>query len=232
MPTIRDIVIQGLTELGKKQNLSSLELESFVTNAEIIFMTKAEGYNRVKHRPVERSVVAQKVYETLQSKKNQSLNISLFNPTQVSVLSTISNTHSTSLSDLGSISRKRDVVDARYQFYAIVVLYLNMTISSAGKLFNQDHTTVINALRVHSDLLETNKPYLSKFVNCLERLKLVHEDLFDHIEPTQAIRKYAANSYIEKKKISFENIILSKSEERRKVVRYNPNKDSKNEQAN
>jgi hypothetical protein len=81
-------------------------------------------------------------------------------------------------------------------------------------------------------LLETNKPYLSKFVNCLERLKLVHEDLFDHIEPTQAIRKYAANSYIEKKKISFENIILSKSEERRKVVRYNPNKDSKNEQAN
>jgi hypothetical protein len=209
MSTIRDIVISGLTEIGKKNSLSGLELEGFVNKSELIFVTKVKEYNKIKHKSVERSATAEKIQKRLAEKKRERLNISLFNPIQISILSNACSIHEVTLEEAGSSKRTREIVDCRYQVYAILVLYLNMTIKSAGVLFNQDHSTVINGLRKHSDFLETDKIYLSKFVKLVTNLKAAHEDLFEDIDPTKAIKKYATNDYITRKMITFERTRLT-----------------------
>lgn len=218
MPTIRDIIIDGLTKIGQKNNLSSLELEGFVNKCEKIFINEVEHYNKVKRRSIERSPVAEKIYQRIQEKKKEKINLSLFSPLELAVMSAACQVHGVTIGDVGSSSRKRDVVDCRYQIHAVLVLYLNMTQQGAGKLFNQDHSTVINALHKHSNLLETDKVYLNKFVNLLNQLKESHPEFFGGIEPTKAIRRYSTNQYIKFKQITFEKVRLDRRSKGAKIV--------------
>lgn len=209
MPTIKAIIIEGLTEIGKKNNLSGLELEGFVYQNELVFVKKVQDYNKIKFKTVERSSVGEKVYKRLQEKRTEQLNVTLFNPLQLSILTHACTVNEVTLQQVGSCKRTREILDCRYQIYAILVLYLHMTIKSAGNLFYQDHSTVINGLKKHSDYIETDKGYLSKFIQLLTMLKDDHQEFFEGIDPTKFIKKYTTNDYIISRMVTFEKTRLS-----------------------
>lgn len=211
MQTVRDLILEGLEKIAKSQNLSALEVEAFVTNGEQIFKKKVQNYHNVKRLRTVRSAAVEKIQETLIKKKGYVPDFSRFTDVEFSIISKAAEIHRLTLNDALSRSRKRAPVDCRNQINAIIVLYLNCTTTYCGSLFNKDHSTVINCLKNHSDLVETDRTYLSNFIRLLNSLKEAHPNVFGDIETQEGIKKYATQDYIKNKLINFEKVKLKRS---------------------
>ena len=211
MQTVRDLILEGLEKIAKSQNLSALEIEAFVTNGEEIFKKKVENYHNVKRLRTVRSIAVERIQEALTSKKDLIPDFSKFTDIEFSVVTKAAEVHRLTLNDALSRSRKRAPVDCRNQINAIMVLYLNCTTTYCGSLFNKDHSTVINCLKNHSALVETDRTYLSNFIRILNSLKETHPNVFGDIETQEGIKKYATQDYIKDKLINFEKVTLKRA---------------------
>jgi hypothetical protein len=211
MQTVRDLILEGLEKIAKSQNLSALEIEAFVTNGEEIFKKKVENYHNVKRLRTVRSNAVERIQEALTSKKDLIPDFSKFTDIEFSVVTKAAEVHRLTLNDALSRSRKRAPVDCRNQINAIMVLYLNCTTTYCGSLFNKDHSTVINCLKNHSALVETDRTYLSNFIRILNSLKETHPNVFGDIETQEGIKKYATQDYIKDKLINFEKVTLKRA---------------------
>ena len=211
MQTVRDLILEGLEKIAKSQNLSALEIEAFVTNGEEIFKKKVENYHNVKRLRTVRSIAVERIQEALTSKKDLIPDFSKFTDVEFSVVTKAAEVHRLTLNDALSRSRKRAPVDCRNQINAIMVLYLNCTTTYCGSLFNKDHSTVINCLKNHSALVETDRTYLSNFIRILNSLKETHPNVFGDIETQEGIKKYATQDYIKDKLINFEKVTLKRA---------------------
>lgn len=210
MQTVRDLILEGLEKIAKSQNLSELEVEAFVTKGEQIFKKKVQNYHNVKRLRTVRSAAVDKIQETLVNKKEFIPDFSKFTEVEFSVVAKAAEVNRLTLNEALSRSRKRAPVDCRNQINAIIVLYLNCTTTYCGSLFNKDHSTVINCLKNHSDLVETDRTYLSNFIRILNSLKETHPNVFGDIETQEGIKKYATQDYIKNKLINFEKITLKR----------------------
>ena len=61
--------------------------------------------------------------------------------------------------NLSSKSRQRDKVYKRSYLYSILI-EMGFNLTETGKLFNRDHATVINALKVHDEFYDKDKVYM------------------------------------------------------------------------
>jgi hypothetical protein len=211
MQTVRDLILEGLEKIAKSQSLSPLEVEAFVTKGEQIFKKKVKNYHNVKRLRTIRSQTVEKVQATIKSKQEFIPDFSRFTDVEFSVITKAAEVNRLTLNEALSRSRKRVPVDCRNQINAIMVLYLNYTTTHCGELFGRDHSTVINCLKKHSDLVETDRSYLNNFVTIINYLKEIHPSLFGDIETQSGVKKYATQDYIKNKLISFENISLTRS---------------------
>jgi chromosomal replication initiation ATPase DnaA len=85
--------------------------------------------------------------------------------------------------DALSKDRSRILVLTRNMCYAILKTYVGATVTSIGRLFFRDHTTVLHGLRMHQQDLRTNDIYQEQFdeIKFLLKLNL----------PTKKHQKYA-----------------------------------------
>ena len=85
--------------------------------------------------------------------------------------------------DALSKDRSRILVLTRNMCYAILKTYVGATVTSIGRLFFRDHTTVLHGLRMHQQDLRTNDIYQEQFdeIRFLLKLNL----------PTKKHQKYA-----------------------------------------
>jgi hypothetical protein len=211
MQTVRDLILEGLEEIGKSQGLSSLQVEAFVTNGEHIFKKKVKNYHNVKRLKTIRSQAVDKTQATIKNKQHFIPELSTFTDVELSIITKAAEVNRLTLNEALCRSRKRVPVDCRNQISAIMVLYLNYTTTHCGELFGRDHSTVINCLKKHSDLVETDRSYLNNFVTIINHLKEVYPEVFGGTEIQSGVKKYATQDYIKNKLINFENISLTRS---------------------
>ena len=74
--------------------------------------------------------------------------------------------------DVLSADRSRILVLTRNMCYAILKNYLGTTVTSIGRLFFRDHTTVLHGLRMHQQDYKTNDIYAEQFEEIKFLLKL------------------------------------------------------------
>jgi chromosomal replication initiator protein len=92
-----------------------------------------------------------------------------------SIITLVANTLEIAEADILSHNRTREIVDARYIAMKIIRDNYKLSLISIGKMFNNDHTTVIYALNQVSDLMETNKQFQDKFKKVSKQLMLIAE---------------------------------------------------------
>jgi chromosomal replication initiator protein len=75
------------------------------------------------------------------------------------------------LEELKSKSRKREIVTARQVAMYLAKQYTNHSLKSIGQYFGgRDHSTVIHALQVVNDLLDTNPPFRTAFKDLQQKI--------------------------------------------------------------
>ena len=210
MQTIRDLILEGLEKIAKSQSLSPLEVEAFVTKGEQIFKKKVKNYNTAKLLKAVRSSTSDKIQETLKKKKDFIPDFSRFSDVEFSLVTKAVEVNRLPLNEVLSRSRLRTATDCRNQINAIMVLYLNCTTTYCGELFGKDHSTIINSIKRHSDLVETDRTYLANFISILNFLKETYPDIFGDVDTQVGIKKYATQEYIKTKLVNFENVTLTR----------------------
>lgn len=211
MQTVRDLILEGLEKIAKSQSLSPLEVEAFVKKGEQVFNKHVKNYYYVKHLRTIRSKASEKGQATLKEKKNFIPDFSKFSDLEFCLITKAAEINRLPLNETLSRSRVRTAIDCRNQINAIMVLYLDCTTTYCGELFGKDHSTIINSIKRHSDLVETDRVYLTNFINLLNSLKETHPDIFGEIDTQTSIKKYATQEYIKNKLVNFEKITLTRS---------------------
>lgn len=89
----------------------------------------------------------------------------------------VSSCSGVSVSDMEGLSRKSEVVYARYVCFFLMRKYMSLSLKAIGQVFNRDHSTVVSGLSVIED--EPNNKSLQQLLRHSEAefLKILrHED--------------------------------------------------------
>jgi hypothetical protein len=178
-------------------------------------LLKVENINKYYYRvlaPVKEKKVGKK--ELLPTLTNAEYNI----------LVIVAESHNVHVNELVSLSRKREVVDARMQAMVIFYVYLFYTFRRTASLFLRDHSTAIHAIETSNDLLETNEGFARSFVKTINNVKEKVPHLFESYEKlneqfkqTYAKRK-SVNGIREHNKKSFIREIVEQKEQIKKLL--------------
>lgn len=84
------------------------------------------------------------------------------------ILSIISKNCSVSVEDILSKTRKKDIVDARHYFCAIMRKQLGYPVVAIGRYMDRDHTTVIHSVRTFDDRCSTDEGYRLVFETIIQ----------------------------------------------------------------
>lgn len=68
-------------------------------------------------------------------------------------------------------TRERHIVDARYISITLIKQYCDLTLTTIGKIFSCDHTTVMYALETANDLIDNDRIFYAKYARVLTRLE-------------------------------------------------------------
>jgi len=82
---------------------------------------------------------------------------------QRDVLEIVSENFQVTIDDILSISRKREIVNARYVYFAAMKLKFEKSLADIGKMTNdRDHTTVIHGLKAFKNRYDTENKFKEK----------------------------------------------------------------------
>jgi chromosomal replication initiation ATPase DnaA len=73
--------------------------------------------------------------------------------------------------ELLSKSRIRHITDARSVATSLVFLSCNISLQHTGRIFNQDHATIMHSNRKYSQLIDVDATYRANVITILTRLK-------------------------------------------------------------
>ena len=79
--------------------------------------------------------------------------------------------HKVSIADFILYSRKREFVEARFQFAATLLIQFHYTYMKVGELLNKDHSTIIHSIRQHCDFYDTIASYKTRYNQVLNRIE-------------------------------------------------------------
>jgi len=130
------------------------------------------------HRVLTNKNVPRKHKETLILTHYKSKDARTLKDVEFNILSEVTKVHDLNPDVILSRYKGIDVVFARYQYMVILHRNLGYTLSKTGSLLSRDHSTVINALRVHDDIMKFNldKPYIKKFNKIMSSVKEKYSD--------------------------------------------------------
>lgn len=175
MQTIRDVIIEVV-----KDSLKYLERKQYIepdTFLEEALTLHVLGNKKIK-------TVKNKTIKTILRKGSSEKPIILGTHTllDIKICQLVSQYHKIEYNKLFIKCRERDVVDTRMQLAAVMYNYIGYSVSKIGQIFSKDHSTVINWLNVHVDLLETSKAYSCEYGEVLTILKEQVPEIFENID--------------------------------------------------
>lgn len=147
--------------------------------------------------------------------------------------------------DISTKGRAREMCDARFMFVGYVLtrktsFRYNFTYASIGWFLNRDHATVLNAIKKHGELLDTDKKYKEIFEGISFRLDGIlnqpHLDIYNDTISSlgQVLTRGEAKALvvwiINNKAAWLSNLSTDKKEHLESLVELNEYVKSRNEQ--
>lgn len=115
----------------------------------------------------------------------------------------VSDHFNVSIELLESRTRVREIAIARQFSMALTKKFTFLSLSSIGKLYNRDHTTVIHALQCVSDMRDTQRVHVINWDALVHKIELVETpfERLRRIESTTIIRNDARGKLLNKRTV-------------------------------
>lgn len=114
----------------------------------------------------------------LKNKNPKSILLPALSKDELYLIRKLGEIYSLTLADILGDSRSRDCADARRLYMVILYYYMNNKLVKVALKTNRDHTTIINAIRRHDNLIESDAEYREIFFRVIDELKLELPDAF------------------------------------------------------
>ena len=169
MPTVHDIVKEAL-DLA----LKDLKIEALVQESVWIKMKSKTKYSNYYQRRVTitspEEAAAKRLARFNASQKTKT-NLRKFTELEQSVLSIVCRVHKIKIEDFLKVRRGRELVDARFQFAAVLRLQFYYTFTKIAFLLGKDHSSIIHSIKQHKDFYDTISSYKALYIRVLNEIE-------------------------------------------------------------
>lgn len=169
MPRIKDIVDEALEIVFNKLEVGQLERAGLLKL--VSKKTENKRYYERKIGEIDPEVYKERKRLAEAKAKQIKINLSCFNDFETQVMQIVCDVHKVSIADLILYSRKREFVEARFQFAATLLIQFHYTYMKVGELLNKDHSTIIHSIRQHCDFYDTIASYKTRYNQVLNRIE-------------------------------------------------------------
>ena len=169
MPRIKDIVDEALEIVFNKLEVGSLERAGLLK----LVSKKTENKRYYERKIGEIDPEVYKERKRIAQEKSQQIKVNLncYNDFETQVMRITCDVNKISIADFILFSRKREFVEARFQFAAVLLIQFHYTYMKVGRLLNKDHSTIIHSIRQHCDFYDTLASYKIKYNTILNRIE-------------------------------------------------------------
>ena len=169
MPRIKDIVDEALEIVFNKLEVGQLEREGLLKL--VSKKTENKRYYERKIGEIDPEVYKERKRLAQEKAQQIKINLSCFNDFETQVMQIVCDVHKVSIADFILYSRKREFVEARFQFAATLLIQFHYTYMKVGELLNKDHSTIIHSIRQHCDFYDTITSYKTRYNQVLNRIE-------------------------------------------------------------
>lgn len=169
MPRIKDIVDEALEIIFDKLEVGQLERAGLLKL--VSKKTENKRYYERKIGEIDPEVYKERKRLAEEKAKQIKINLSCFNDFETQVMQIVCDVHKVSIADFILYSRKREFVEARFQFAATLLIQFHYTYMKVGELLNKDHSTIIHSIRQHCDFYDTIASYKTRYNQVLNRIE-------------------------------------------------------------
>ena len=169
MPRIKDIVDEALEIIFDKLEVGQLERAGLLKL--VSKKTENKRYYERKIGEIDPEVYKERRRLAQEKAQQIKINLSCFNDFETQVMQIVCDVHKVSIADFILYSRKREFVEARFQFAATLLIQFHYTYMKVGELLNKDHSTIIHSIRQHCDFYDTIASYKTRYNQVLNRIE-------------------------------------------------------------
>ena len=169
MPRIKDIVDEALEIIFDKLEVGQLERRGLLKL--VSKKTENKRYYERKIGEIDPEVYKERRRLAQEKAQQIKINLSCFNDFETQVMQIVCDVHKVSIADFILYSRKREFVEARFQFAATLLIQFHYTYMKVGELLNKDHSTIIHSIRQHCDFYDTIASYKTRYNQVLNRIE-------------------------------------------------------------
>lgn len=168
MPRIKDIVEEALEIVFDKLKVEALVRESLLTAVKQKAKNK-EFYQR-RINIVDPEEYARKKRLAAERSQQVKVNLAKFTDFEQAVVKIVCDVHKVRVEEFVKLTRKREYVEARFQFAAILLIQFHYTYVKVGNLLGKDHSTIIHAIRQHVDFYDVMNSYKVRYNQILNKV--------------------------------------------------------------
>ena len=179
MPTVHDIVKEALDLALKDLKVEALVQEGVWNRMKS--KTKYSAYYQKRVAITTPEEAAAKRLATFYRSQETKINLKKYNELEQSILSIVCRVHKVNIEDFVRLRRGRELVDARFQFSAILRLQFYYTYTKIAELLSKDHSSIIHAIGKHKDFFETIGSYKSQYVKVLNEIEKTYPGLLNTV---------------------------------------------------
>lgn len=169
MPRIKDIVDEALEIIFDKLEVGQLERAGLLKL--VSKKTENKRYYERKIGEIDPEVYKERRRLAQEKAQQIKINLSCYNDFETQVMQIVCDVHKVSIADFILYSRKREFVEARFQFAATLLIQFHYTYMKVGELLNKDHSTIIHSIRQHCDFYDTIASYKTRYNQVLNRIE-------------------------------------------------------------
>lgn len=179
MPRVKDIVNEALEIVFAKLKIEPLMQESLLNTVNLKSKNK-EFYQR-RINIIDPEEYARKKKLAQEKAQMVKVNLAKFTDFEQTIIKIVCNVNRISVEEFVKLSRKREYVEARFQFAAVLLIQFHYTYTKVGNLLGKDHSTIIHAIRQHTDFYEVMNSYKVRYNQILNMV----DDVFPGMMNTE-----------------------------------------------
>jgi len=169
MPRIKDIVDEALEIVFDKLKIEALVREGLL---EVVRKkSKNKQYYSRRVSIVDPEEAARKKKLAMEKSLQVRVNLAKFTEFELEVMRICCEVNKVSIGDFVLYSRKRELVETRFQFAAVLLIQFHYTYMKVGRLLGKDHSTIVHAIRQHCDFYDTITSYKTKYNQILNKIE-------------------------------------------------------------
>ena len=161
MPRIKDIVDEALEIVFKKLKVEPLMQESLMNTLNLKAKNKVYYERRINQVDPAEAALKRKI--SAEKSQQVKINLARFTDFEQTILRIVCKVNRINIEEFVKLCRKREYVEARFQFAAVLLIQFHYTYVKVGNLLVKDHSTIIHAIRQHVDFYELVSSYKVKY---------------------------------------------------------------------